>query len=189
MTNKIEGSGILPELPKEPSSKESTITPIALAALQGQTFETAHEISGAEVQVGSTKASSIATAKLDTVGMGPLSPTQKMDAYLQSMEKEAFFTGTVLVKEGERTILHKGYGMATDDLPNTPSTVFHVGSITKQFTAAAIMKLREEGQIALENPINECLPEEYRLILQPFSKHSEHIFVQSTVSPRFLQIL
>ena len=46
-----------------------------------------------------------------------------------------------------------------DAIPNTPQTVFPIGSITKQFTAAAIMQLQEEGLLDVRAPIAEYLPD------------------------------
>lgn len=82
---------------------------------------------------------------------------KSIDLFLQSMEK-ALFSGAVLVTQKSKTLLCKGYGNASDGLPNTPETIFHVASITKQFTAAAIMLLVEEGKIDLQACINEYLP-------------------------------
>ncbi len=60
------------------------------------------------------------------------------------------------------TILNKGYGNATSTQKNDANTVFHIGSVTKQFTAAAIMKLVERGAIDLNGKINQYLPTEYQ---------------------------
>lgn len=88
---------------------------------------------------------------------------QKIDSYLQSMVK-AGFRGSVLVKKGEELLLSKGYGFADDSNsnPNTSSTVFQIASITKQFTAAAIMKLQEADKLDVNEPINYYLPEKYQ---------------------------
>jgi CubicO group peptidase (beta-lactamase class C family) len=67
----------------------------------------------------------------------------------------------VLVRWGGETVLRKGYGMADLDLgvPIAPEHVFEIGSITKQFTAAAILELAEAGKLALEDPITRFLPD------------------------------
>lgn len=67
----------------------------------------------------------------------------------------------VAVMRGTEIVLAKGYGLADVALgvPATPTTVFEVGSITKQFTAAAIMRLVERGLIDLEEPITTYLPD------------------------------
>jgi CubicO group peptidase (beta-lactamase class C family) len=55
------------------------------------------------------------------------------------------FMGAVLVARGGRLLINRGYGFADLEwnIPNTPDTRFRIGSVTKQFTAAAILLLRE----------------------------------------------
>ncbi|BAO76434.1 serine hydrolase domain-containing protein [Winogradskyella sp. PG-2] len=75
---------------------------------------------------------------------------------------EEHFTGVVLVAVNDKIIHAKGYGMAQDGIQNSINTKFHVASITKQFTAAAIMQLLEQKKINLKESINEFLPTQYR---------------------------
>lgn len=58
-------------------------------------------------------------------------------------------------------VFSKGYGLADaeQDVPASPETVYRIGSITKQFTAAAIMRLVEAGELSLEDPITAFLPD------------------------------
>jgi CubicO group peptidase (beta-lactamase class C family) len=65
------------------------------------------------------------------------------------------FTGSVLVARDGKVLFAKGYGKANEefDVPNTPQTKFRLGSITKQFTAAAIMLLQERGKLSLSDPV------------------------------------
>jgi CubicO group peptidase (beta-lactamase class C family) len=62
---------------------------------------------------------------------------------------EAGFSGAVLVAKGGEVILHNGYGMADREknIPVKKDTVFDIGSITKRFTRAAILKLEEQGKL------------------------------------------
>lgn len=85
----------------------------------------------------------------------------KLDKYLRKAEKVWHFSGSVLVAVDGRVVLARGYGMANVvfEEPNTPTTKFYIGSITKTFTAAAIMKLREEGRLSLHDPITKFLPD------------------------------
>jgi CubicO group peptidase (beta-lactamase class C family) len=55
----------------------------------------------------------------------------------------------------------RGYGMAdlNDDVPITPATVFHVASMSKQFTAAAVVLLAEQGKLALDDDVRKYIPE------------------------------
>lgn len=54
-----------------------------------------------------------------------------------------------------------GYGMANlnDDVPITPATVFHVASMSKQFTAASIVLLAQQGKLSLDDDVRKYLPE------------------------------
>jgi CubicO group peptidase (beta-lactamase class C family) len=78
------------------------------------------------------------------------------------MVKEEHFTGAALVMRNGVVLHAKGYGAATSHTANSVSTKFHVASITKQFTAAAIMQLVEKGVVTLDGPINSYLPQKYR---------------------------
>ncbi|MDO6602497.1 serine hydrolase domain-containing protein [Arenibacter palladensis] len=85
-----------------------------------------------------------------------------IEAFIEKMINEEHFKGVVLVTKKNEVIHAKGYGMANDTLKNNLNTKFHVASITKQFTAAAIMQLVEKNKIKLEESINKFLPVQYR---------------------------
>jgi CubicO group peptidase (beta-lactamase class C family) len=86
----------------------------------------------------------------------------KAEAFLQRMMLEEHFTGVALVMNKGNVIHAKGYGKAKDDKEDEVTTLFHVASITKQFTAAAVMQLVEKGKLSLEGSINNYLPIKYR---------------------------
>lgn len=67
------------------------------------------------------------------------------------------FSGVVLVSKKDEIILSKGYGWADrrNKIPNSSSTVFNIGSITKQFTASAILKLVEQGKVKTSDKISK----------------------------------
>lgn len=73
---------------------------------------------------------------------------KKLDTYLKRITPFGF-SGAILVAEDDEVILNKGYGLAirSEDISNTSDTVFSTGSITKQFTAAGIMKLEMMGKL------------------------------------------
>lgn len=81
---------------------------------------------------------------------------QKIDSYLRAND----FRGSVLIAKGGKVLFSKGYGYANVEhqIPNTPKTVFRVGSITKQFTAVAILKLQEQGKLDVRDPISKYIP-------------------------------
>ena len=61
--------------------------------------------------------------------------------------------GAVLVAQGDGVLLNKGYGSADIawGISNTPATRFRIASVSKQFTAAAIMRLVDEGKLSLDD--------------------------------------
>jgi CubicO group peptidase (beta-lactamase class C family) len=62
----------------------------------------------------------------------------------------------LIAKEG-RVVLRKGYGWANEErkIPMTTNSVFDIGSVTKQFTATAILKLEEQGKLKVTDPITK----------------------------------
>jgi CubicO group peptidase (beta-lactamase class C family) len=65
------------------------------------------------------------------------------------------------VSEGGAVLLRKAYGMADleHDVPNGPDTIFEAGSVSKQFTAAAVLLLVREGRLSLDDPVRKYVPE------------------------------
>jgi len=63
-------------------------------------------------------------------------------------------------KDGQIVYKH-GYGMANlnDDVTITPETVFHVASMSKQFTAASILLLQQQGKLSLDDDVHKYIPE------------------------------
>ncbi|MEM8889674.1 MAG: serine hydrolase domain-containing protein [Bacteroidota bacterium] len=89
-----------------------------------------------------------------------MSKVERMERYLEDFEK-AGFTGAVLVAEKGEILLRKGYGESdrAKGVPNKPETIFDMGSISKQFTAAAILKLEMQGKLKVEDKASDYLPE------------------------------
>jgi CubicO group peptidase (beta-lactamase class C family) len=63
-------------------------------------------------------------------------------------------------RDGE-ILLERAYGMADleHDVRNAPDTVFEAGSVSKQFTAAAVLLLARDGKLSLDDPARKYLPE------------------------------
>ena len=80
---------------------------------------------------------------------------QRMEQVIQHYTSNQQFMGSVLVAQGEKVLLSKGYGNANLEwnMPNSATTKFRLGSVTKQFTAACILLLEERGKIKLDVPI------------------------------------
>ena len=85
----------------------------------------------------------------------------KVDEYVTAAMTVYGFSGSILVAQNGQPIVSKGFGMANMELavPNTPQTVFRLGSVTKQFTAMAIMILQERGKLRVSDPACQYLAE------------------------------
>ena len=84
----------------------------------------------------------------------------RMEQIIQSYVPKQFM-GTVLVAEDGKVLLDKGYGFANLEwqVPNTSTTKFRLGSITKQFTATSILLLEEHGKLKVEDPVKKYMPD------------------------------
>src|SRR5215469_8254380 len=65
------------------------------------------------------------------------------------------------VNRGGQIVYKRGYGMEdlNEDVHITPGTVFHVASMSKQFTAASIVLLAQQGKISLDDDVRKYIPE------------------------------
>src|SRR5215472_17310430 len=85
----------------------------------------------------------------------------RMEQIIQSYVADHKFMGSVLVARDGKTLLDKGYGFANLEwqVPDTPTTKFRLGSITKRFTAASILLLEERGKIKIDDPVKKYIPD------------------------------
>lgn len=85
----------------------------------------------------------------------------KIDAIFEQWDQDGSPGCVVGIYQDGETVFSKGYGEAVleDHTPITPETVFYVGSISKQFTAAAIALLAVRGELDLERPVRDYIPE------------------------------
>jgi len=85
---------------------------------------------------------------------------QKLDEYLTRLSRFGF-SGAALVAKDGKVVLQKAYGYADQSrkMPNTNQTAFDIASLTKQFTAAAILKLEAQGKLKTGDPISKYLPD------------------------------
>lgn len=88
------------------------------------------------------------------------SKAAKIEELMNQYQDYGQFNGSVLVAEDGEVIYANGQGMANMefDIPNTPDTKHRLGSITKQFTAALILQLVEQGKLELDKTISAYLP-------------------------------
>ena len=91
----------------------------------------------------------------------PPDAVQKVDKIFEKWDKpDSPGCAVGIYKDGQIVYKH-GYGMANlnDDVPITPATVFHVASMSKQFTATAILLLAEQGKLSLDDDVHKYIPE------------------------------
>lgn len=79
----------------------------------------------------------------------------KLAEYADALAAQGRFSGVVLVAREGKVVFGHAYGMANYELdaPNTTETKFRIGSLTKPFTAAAIMLLQERGKLSVQDSI------------------------------------
>jgi CubicO group peptidase (beta-lactamase class C family) len=85
----------------------------------------------------------------------------RIDKLLSDVYKPGQPGAAVLVKKHGNVILRKGYGFANLELnvPVEPDMVFRLGSVTKQFTAVAVLMLAEEGKLSLQDEVTKFVPD------------------------------
>jgi CubicO group peptidase (beta-lactamase class C family) len=83
----------------------------------------------------------------------------RVDEYMQAEMRVNGFSGTILLARKGTPVIAKGYGLANAewDIPNTPQTKFRLGSITKQFTAMAVMQVQQQGKLKVQDGICQYL--------------------------------
>jgi CubicO group peptidase (beta-lactamase class C family) len=84
-----------------------------------------------------------------------------VDNYLRPYVETNNFTGTVLIAQKGQVLLQKGYGRANYELniSNTPETRFHIASVSKPFTSAAILLLQEKGLLKTSDTLAKFVPD------------------------------
>jgi len=88
-------------------------------------------------------------------------PETRVDALFQKMDTTISPGCALSVIRDHKIIYERGYGMADLDhnVPITPASVFHVASMSKQFTAASILLLAQQGKLSLDDPVRKYIPE------------------------------
>ena len=114
----------------------------------------------------------------------PGKPSEAAEKYLRSEFRDNSPGAAVLIARGERVIFRGNYGLAVTKTktPITSDTVFDIGSISKSFTAAAILLLAEEGKLQLSDPLTRHLPEISRF-KQTITLH--HLLTHTSGLPHF----
>ena len=93
--------------------------------------------------------------------LAPEDPAVEVDEILTLHTERETFTGAVLVARNGKILLRQGYGWADRDnqIANTPQTKYRLGSVTKQFTAMAVLILQPQGLLHVQEPICPYIPE------------------------------
>ena len=102
---------------------------------------------------------------------------------------------SIAVVRSGRPVLAKGYGFADleNDVPATPETVYRIGSITKQFTSAAIMRLVEQGKLSLDDTLQKFLPsvpsQGNRVTVRHLLNHTSGIRSYTSLGPKWQRVM
>src|ERR1700744_687933 len=85
----------------------------------------------------------------------------RIDTLLNAYAKAMAFGGSVLVAGHGEVLYNKGYGYKniSEKTKNDSNTVFQIGSITKQFTAAIILQLQEKHQLSIQDKLSKYIPD------------------------------
>ena len=85
----------------------------------------------------------------------------RANSLIESYTRSDLSSGSVLVAHGGHPVFCKAFGPANRewDTPNAPDTKFRIGSVTKQFTASAVLQLVERGTLKLDDPISQYYPD------------------------------
>lgn len=86
---------------------------------------------------------------------------EKLEKLAEKYFAEGYYNGTILVADSTGILLEKAYGMAdfADSIPLQPASTFYLASVSKQFTAMAVMLLYERGQLSFEDKLSSFYPE------------------------------
>lgn len=116
--------------------------------------------------------------------------TAQMEEVIRAQTAGDRFMGAVLVAKGDTIVFDHAYGWANVEwqVPNTTATRFRVGSITKQFTAAAVLRLQEQGKLNVDDSLAKYVtdaPENWRPITLRLLLHHTSGIGSFTALPDF----
>jgi CubicO group peptidase (beta-lactamase class C family) len=104
----------------------------------------------------------------------------RVDAYVMPFVRSNNFSGAILIAKNREVLFRKAYGFANVELqvPNTPETRFHVASVSKSWTAAAIILLEERGLLRTSDILSDYIsdyPEGGRITIHNLLVHTSGI--------------
>lgn len=99
--------------------------------------------------------------KFEDVKAKAITPGEQVDEIFAAYNNSETPGAAVAVVKDGKIIYKKGYGLANLEynIPVTPSTIFHVASVSKQFTVFSILLLEKEGKLSLDDDIRKYIPE------------------------------
>lgn len=118
----------------------------------------------------------------------PAPETPKIDAFARAALHDHKAVGlSIAVARGDQLLVAKGYGFAdlAHQVPATADTVYRIGSITKQFTAVAILQLAERGRLQLSDDLRRYVPE-FPAKPQPITL--EHLLTHTSGIPNYTAV-
>lgn len=104
----------------------------------------------------------------------------ELDSIIKKYVDSTEFMGSVLIAKNGEILLKKGYGFADIEnrIPNTPATNFYLASVSKLFTAAAIVELKNKGLLKLDDSLSKYIPDYpngNRITIQQLIQHTSGI--------------
>jgi len=110
--------------------------------------------------IGPQSAAAAAAPSSATSG-SPVSPDKQIDAIFKAWDSPNTPGASVAVIQHGKLVFAKGYGIANleYDVPIKPDTIFHVASVSKQFTAMAVVLLELDGKLSIDDDVHKYLPE------------------------------
>jgi CubicO group peptidase (beta-lactamase class C family) len=175
-------AGIFATAPGDPDRREPTAVSVDLSRWAGQTvrlrlaatnnrgplragvddirFEPIGADAKARIELPHTKDPARAL-NLALPGMTEADALKALSARADKLAGDDEFSGAVLIAKNDRVLFSHTYGLADRKrrIPNTLGTRFRIGSITKMFTAVAILQLVEAGKVKLTAPVGTYLPD------------------------------
>lgn len=138
----------------------------------------------------------VALPVLEAVAQDGRALDRYVDSVAQAAIAEHRVAGvSIAVARSGRTVLARGYGFADleNDVPATAETVYRIGSVTKQFTSAAIMRLMEQGRLALDDTLQKFLPgfpaQGNRVTIRHLLNHTSGIRSYTSLGPRWQRVV
>ena len=120
---------------------------------------------------------------------------KQMDAYMENYLSLYPFSGAIAAIYKGEVVFNKAYGLASieHDVPNTPQTRLKIWSVTKQFTAAAVLLLEERGLLKVKDNLTTYFPDctalDARITIHHLLSHTSGLYNYSDIRDSSFHIL